>query len=310
MKRACRWILFAVAMAMPLWAAAQQAFTLRDVEVFAGPSSEYPPVATLPPNAGVRVAGCLSDWSWCDIIFSGFRGWVYAADLGYPYENQRVVIIEYGPRLSLPVVTFSLNTYWERHYRERPWYREREQWVTRVQVQPDRGGRPPAGRAAQAPRSPDAGQQPQQGGRAAEKQQPPRREQAQPQQREPSPRAGRPPERSTESGRLPDAGPPAAGGKRPEAARPEGAPPAENEGARGRGPARPHQGDQQRQAAPPAAKPSESKRIPDAGPPGAGGKPPEAGRAESAHPKEKKDEGARGGRRGPPDQEKGGGRPD
>jgi len=89
---------------MPLSANAENAYTLRDVQVFTGPGSEYPPVASLPPNVGVDVAGCLTDWSWCDVSFADQRGWVYAGDLGYPYENNRVAIIEYGPRLRLPVV--------------------------------------------------------------------------------------------------------------------------------------------------------------------------------------------------------------
>ena len=148
MKQATSRILFALAVAaIPLSASADNAFTMRDVEVYTGPGSEYPPVATLPPNTAVEIAGCLSDWSWCDINFADSRGWVYAADLGYPYQNNRVVIIEYGPRLGIPVVAFSLPAYWDAHYRGRPWYRERDVWVNRVHAQVDRGGRPPQGRA-------------------------------------------------------------------------------------------------------------------------------------------------------------------
>jgi uncharacterized protein YraI len=132
----------------PLSAAAQQAFTTAPVDVYAGPSSDYPRVASLPPNTSVHVDGCLADWAWCDVDFSGDRGWVYAADLAYSYENRRVVIIDNGPRLGLPVLSFSLNTYWESHYRDRPWFAQREDWQRRVAVQGDRGGPPPAGRAA------------------------------------------------------------------------------------------------------------------------------------------------------------------
>jgi len=151
MRRASSLIAFAIVVGgMPLAAAADTAFTLRDVDVFTGPGSEYPPVETLPPNTRVDVAGCLSDWSWCDVIFSDSRGWVYAGDLGYPYQNSRVAIIEYGPRLHIPVIAFSLPAYWDAHYRSRPWYRERDVWVNRVHAQVDRGGRPPQGRAERA----------------------------------------------------------------------------------------------------------------------------------------------------------------
>lgn len=151
MKHTYQRIVFALLIAAaPLAVAAQEAFTVRDVDVFAGPSSEYPPVAALPPGTPVRLAGCLSDWSWCDVFFANDRGWVYAGDLAYPYRSNRVVILEYGPRLALPVVTFSLDSYWSAHYHARPFFRERAQWVSRVHIQANRGGAPPQGRTAQA----------------------------------------------------------------------------------------------------------------------------------------------------------------
>jgi uncharacterized protein YraI len=146
--------LLTIALAASLWplsAAAQQAFTMASVDVYAGPSSEYPRVASLPANTPVHVDGCLADWSWCDIDFSGDRGWVYAGDLGYPYENRRVVILDDGAHLGLPVLSFSLNSYWDAHYRNRPWFAQRDDWQRRVSVQGDhRGGQAPAGRAAGA----------------------------------------------------------------------------------------------------------------------------------------------------------------
>ena len=124
---------------------------MASVDVYAGPSSEYPRVASLPANTPVHVDGCLADWSWCDVDFSGDRGWVYAGDLGYPYENRRVVILDDGAHLGLPVLSFSLNSYWDAHYRNRPWFAQREDWQRRVSVQGDhRGGQAPAGRAAGA----------------------------------------------------------------------------------------------------------------------------------------------------------------
>ena len=151
---------FALAIAAtPAFAWAEDAFTLQQTDLFAGPDSEFPQVASLPPNTEVGVAGCLSDWSWCDVSFSNQRGWVWAGDLGYPYEGRRVAIIEYGPRLRLPAVTFSLNTYWDEHYRSRPFYRERNVWVSRVHVEGGHGGRAPHGGTRVA--TPSQGQQPQ-----------------------------------------------------------------------------------------------------------------------------------------------------
>ena len=136
---------FAIAAAIPLAAAAEEAFTVRTVDVFAGPSSEYPPISQLPPSYRVDIVGCLADWSWCDVVFAGDRGWIYAADLVVPYQGSRVAIIEYGPRIHIHIVSFSLIAYWDAHYRTRTFYRERTQWAARVQIQPSHGGRAPSG---------------------------------------------------------------------------------------------------------------------------------------------------------------------
>jgi uncharacterized protein YraI len=120
---------FAVVMAaIPLAANAQQAYAIGGASIFAGPGPDYPVVAQLGPGAGVRINGCLAGYQWCDISFGPNRGWAYAGDLGYPYHNNRVPVLSYGPQLALPIVTFSLGTYWDRYYRARPWYHERTQW--------------------------------------------------------------------------------------------------------------------------------------------------------------------------------------
>ena len=79
MKPICRRTLFVLAIAaMPAAALAEDAFTMQQTDIFAGPSSEFPQIASLPPNTEVGVAGCLSDWSWCDVTFANDRGWVWA----------------------------------------------------------------------------------------------------------------------------------------------------------------------------------------------------------------------------------------
>ena len=122
-------LLSAAALLAPLLAAAQQAQTASWVHVRAGPAREYPLVLQLPPAAPVSVQGCLSDFSWCDVIApDGSRGWVYAGNLVYPYNNGSVTIIRYGPTIGLPVVGFVLGAYWGSYYSQRPWYRDRPRW--------------------------------------------------------------------------------------------------------------------------------------------------------------------------------------
>ncbi|MGH9443683.1 MAG: SH3 domain-containing protein [Thermoanaerobaculia bacterium] len=112
-------------------ASAQTAYTTKDANLRAGPSRDYPLVARLPYGTGVQVAGCLNDWSWCDVILPQDRGWIYAGNLDYPYENGQIPIVTGGVYLNLPIVTFSVGPYWDNYYRQRPWYGQRGVWLSR-----------------------------------------------------------------------------------------------------------------------------------------------------------------------------------
>jgi uncharacterized protein YraI len=112
-------------------ASAQTAWTSRRTSLRAGPSADYPFVAALPAGVSVTVAGCLNDWSWCDVSVPGARGWAYARYLDYPYEDGRVPIFGGGIYLGLPILTFSIGPYWDAHYRGRPWYGRRDYWYRR-----------------------------------------------------------------------------------------------------------------------------------------------------------------------------------
>lgn len=121
------------ALALTSWglAGAQNAFTARPLGVHAGPDREYPLVAQLDEGTPLDVHACLDDWSWCDVSFDDNRGWVYAEGVSFVYQGGRVPLYSYGPRLGLPIITFSLMTYWGDHYRGRPWYAQRDTWAHR-----------------------------------------------------------------------------------------------------------------------------------------------------------------------------------
>lgn len=116
---------------IPFATSAQEAFTSRSVNVRAGPDTSYPAVATLGGGAPVEVMGCLDDWSWCDIVFGYNRGWVYAPYLTYVYQGARVPFYTYAPTFGIPIVAFSLGSYWDRYYRGREWYGRRDYWERR-----------------------------------------------------------------------------------------------------------------------------------------------------------------------------------
>ena len=118
----------AIALTIPLAAAAQNAVTTRAVNMRAGPDSSYPLVASLPPGAAVSVGGCLNSYTWCDVYTGDIRGWVYANYLTYPYQSTQVPIYSYGPALGIPLITFSIGSYWDNYYRGRPFYSDRGRW--------------------------------------------------------------------------------------------------------------------------------------------------------------------------------------
>jgi uncharacterized protein YraI len=127
-------------------AGAQNAYTAKPMNVRAGPNREYPLVAQLDAGAPLDVNGCLSDWSWCDVSFDGNRGWIYAGGLSFVYQGERVPLYSYAPSLGLPIITFSLASYWDTYYRGRPWYPQRDMWAHRPLPPRTRPpGRPHAG---------------------------------------------------------------------------------------------------------------------------------------------------------------------
>ncbi|PXW14615.1 SH3 domain-containing protein [Paraburkholderia caballeronis] len=127
------------------WPSAQafaqvSAYTSSPVNLYAGPSGDYPVVSGIGAGVPVTVMGCVSDYSWCDVALPDLRGWVYAAYLSYPYQGEYVPLEGYGSVIGLPIIGFSLGTYWGSFYRDRPWYGERDRWAH--VPSPGYGGRP------------------------------------------------------------------------------------------------------------------------------------------------------------------------
>lgn len=115
---------------VPNLASALSAVTTGSTDLRAGPAFDFPVVDQIPSDVRVNVHGCVRAYRWCDVSWRDARGWVPGEELAYLYQGQRVTIVEYGPRIGLPVVVFSFDTYWNRHYRSRSWYGERARWRT------------------------------------------------------------------------------------------------------------------------------------------------------------------------------------
>lgn len=104
-------------------------YVIANVNLRAGPSTGYPRVTTLPAGAAVTIHGCLEGWTWCDVVYGDLRGWVAGSYVSSEYQGQRVRVVDYGPRLALPIVTFAFGSYWDSYYRGRPWYAQRQRWA-------------------------------------------------------------------------------------------------------------------------------------------------------------------------------------
>jgi uncharacterized protein YraI len=105
-----------------------QAVTNQPVNLMAGPGDDYPVVTGLAPNQPVEVMGCVSTYEWCDVALDDLRGWIYGGALTYAYEGNYVPLLSYGAVIGLPVVVFSIDSYWDRYYHGRPWYGDRDRW--------------------------------------------------------------------------------------------------------------------------------------------------------------------------------------
>lgn len=116
-------------------ATAAPGFATGNVNLRAGPGTGYPQVVVVPNAAPVEIFGCLQGYGWCDVGFNGVRGWVSSGYLQYSSGGRRVPFARYYGQAGVPVVGFEFGNYWGEHYRDRPWFTDRDRW-----------GGPPRGR--------------------------------------------------------------------------------------------------------------------------------------------------------------------
>ncbi|MHB1058933.1 MAG: SH3 domain-containing protein [Rhodanobacter sp.] len=136
MKRLARFALASlslasVSLAFPALAHAADGYVTGNVNLRAGPDAGYPLIDLIPAGTEVDVQGCTEGWEWCDVIVYGNRGWVAGNYVEYEYQDGPVLLPAYGARVGIPIVTFVIGTYWDNHYRSRPFYRERDRWYHR-----------------------------------------------------------------------------------------------------------------------------------------------------------------------------------
>ena len=116
--------LVAAALLVPGTAVAQQvgAHVTTNLNQRAGPGTRYPALVVVPKGAAVALFGCVRDLTWCDGAYRGNRGWFSARYLRIPYRNTSLTVASYVRYAYLPTVSFNIDSYWDRYYRERPFF--------------------------------------------------------------------------------------------------------------------------------------------------------------------------------------------
>ena len=103
-------------------AAATTAVATANVNLRAGPSTAYPAVTVVPAGTAITTFGCVSGYSWCDIGFGTYRGWVAASYIQVIYRGAPVVLTApVAPAVGVAVVSFN-RAYWDTYYRAYPWH--------------------------------------------------------------------------------------------------------------------------------------------------------------------------------------------
>lgn len=134
-KLACLFLLFAASTGLAN-AAEPNGVLARAANVRAGPDRHFPAATWLLSGTRVEVVGCNESWRWCDVVAGRDRGWVYARYLSVTVDGRAETIARIGPGSGLPVLPFSIETYWAEHYAGRGFVSRQAYWERRWETRP------------------------------------------------------------------------------------------------------------------------------------------------------------------------------
>jgi uncharacterized protein YraI len=120
--------LIAMTMVPATASASSPGFVTTNLNVRAGPGTQFPAVAVFPAGSRVNVIGCTRGFGWCDVSARGIRGWVSGSFLEVAHQNRRVRAPSFGAQIGLPIISFQIGNYWDNHYRGRSWYDQRSRF--------------------------------------------------------------------------------------------------------------------------------------------------------------------------------------
>jgi uncharacterized protein YraI len=96
----------AAVVAAPNLAMAIEAVAVTDLNMRAGPGSQYPIVTTIQSNGQVEILGCLEEAQWCQVNWQGNQGWSYSEYLAVTETGEQIYVPQARSVLDIPVVAF------------------------------------------------------------------------------------------------------------------------------------------------------------------------------------------------------------
>ena len=105
------------------------AYVTADVNLRAGPDTDFPVLLLVPAQAAVTIYDCVQDLTWCDLSYGEERGWVAAQYVQAFYQDRYMTVQEYVPLVGLPTGPFDIRTYWNSYYRDQAFYAQLDQWT-------------------------------------------------------------------------------------------------------------------------------------------------------------------------------------
>jgi uncharacterized protein YraI len=96
----------AAVVAAPSMAMALSAVAVTDLNMRAGPGSQYPIVTTIQGNDAVQIVGCLPEAPWCQVNWQGHQGWSYSEYLAITETDERIFVPQARSVLDIPIVAF------------------------------------------------------------------------------------------------------------------------------------------------------------------------------------------------------------
>lgn len=113
----------------PQGARASDAYATTNLHLRAGPHSGLPIVATLRRHERVELLGCVNGYQWCEVRTNYDEyGWVSSYYLRTIVGRNSYTIIDSDGSSHTRIIIYRPRDYWDRHYRNKSFYRDRDKW--------------------------------------------------------------------------------------------------------------------------------------------------------------------------------------